>query len=154
MSVEDFPGDIPLPKSIGDVLVGMLPDIELSARVSKLTESPIETMLAVAILRQWENVELCAPGEGWGRSWTLIPQFPWRRYRVDLALRKPDGSLIFIECDGEEFHSTPDQIQRDEARQLEMEEAGIPVVRFTGSEINYDAVACVSDLWRFRRWGE
>lgn len=150
---DDFPGDTPLPAPLGAIIKPTLAGIELSMQVARHTESPIETMLAVAILRQWQDVEFRTHDAGPARGWTLIPQYPWGKYRVDLALRKPDGSLIFIECDGRDFHSSPEQIERDLAREQLMLNAGYPVVRFTGSEINYSPVACASLLRRFRRWG-
>lgn len=149
---DEFPGDKPL-STLGDVIKPMLPGIELTMQVARHTESPIETMLAVAILRQWQDIEFRTFDAGPSRGWTLIPQYPWGKYRVDLALRKPDGFLIFIECDGKDFHSSPEQIERDVAREQSMIEAGYPVVRFTGSEINYSPVACANELRRFRRWG-
>lgn len=140
------------PTTIGQAAIRTLPRLEIAALVSRYTESPIETMLAVAILCQWHDVELRLPGEAWAPDWTLVPQYPWGRYRVDLALRRPQGEVIFIECDGQEFHSSPEQVARDQSREQEMKAAGFPVVRFSGSEINYSAVACVSQLSRFR-WG-
>lgn len=149
-----FPGDVPL-ETVGAVFdARVLPTLELPALVSRYTESPIETMLAVAILRQWQDVEFRTPDAGPGRGWTLIPQYPWGSFRVDLALRKPNGFLIFIECDGKDFHSSPEQVERDAVREQLMLDAGYPVVRFTGAEINYSAVACAEQLRRFRRWGE
>jgi hypothetical protein len=125
----------------------------LSMKVSKYTESPIETMLAVAILCQWPDVHFLTPDAEPCSGWSLIPQYQWERYRVDFALRKPDGTTIFIECDGKDFHSSPDQIERDSARERLMVAAGFTVVRFTGAEINYSAAACADTLRRFRRWG-
>lgn len=151
-SESDFPGDQPM-RGFDEVLRATVEGIDLAMKVAKHTESPIETMLAVAILRQWQDVEFRTHRAGPGRGWTLTPQYPWGKYRVDLALRKPDGSLIFIECDGKEFHSSPEQIERDESREREMKEAGFPVIRFTGAEINYSPVACADCLRRFRRWG-
>lgn len=151
---EIFPGDLPI-VTVGAVFSARcLPSIELAQKVSAYTESPIETMLAVAILRQWGDVEFRTHDAGPARGWALIPQYPWGRYRVDLALHKPNGELIFIECDGKDFHSSPEQIERDAAREHEMRSAGYRVVRFTGAEINYSPVACVNELRRYRRWGE
>lgn len=149
-----FPGDVPI-ETVGAVFnANCMPALEFAAAVSRYTESPIETMLAVAILRQWPDVELRTHDAGLGRGWTLIPQYPWGSFRVDLALRKPNGFMIFIECDGREFHSSPEQLERDATRERMMIDAGYPVVRFTGAEINYSAVACASSLRRYRRWGE
>lgn len=140
-------------KRWSDVIESTMTGIELAMQVAKHTESPIETMLAVAILRQWNDVEFLPFDAQLPRGWALIPQYPWGKYRIDLALRKPDGFLIFIECDGKDFHSSPEQIERDAAREQLMVERGYPVVRFTGSEINYSPVACANELRRFRRWG-
>jgi hypothetical protein len=138
---------------IGEIVQPIVDRLDLSMWVARHTESPIETMLAVAILRQWPDVEFRTYDVGPARGWTLIPQYPWGSFRVDLALRKPDGFLIFIECDGKDFHSSPEQVDRDLAREQLMVEAGYPVVRFTGSEINYSPHACANLLRRFRRWG-
>jgi len=148
----DFPGDRPM-RTIGHVIKPLVDGIELAMKVAVHTESPIETMLAVAILRQWPDVEFRTYDAGPARGWTLIPQYLWGSFRVDLALRKPDGYLIFIECDGRDFHSSPEQVERDTVREQLMLDAGYPVVRFTGSEINYSPTACANQLRRFRRWG-
>lgn len=147
-----FPGDKPMPK-IGDIITSVVDGAELTMRVAQHTESPIETMLAVAILRQWPDVEFRTIDAGLARGWSLIPQYLWGSFRVDLALRKPDGFVIFIECDGRDFHSSPEQVERDAAREQMMVDSGYPVVRFTGSEINYSPAACANQLRRFRRWG-
>jgi hypothetical protein len=148
----DFPGDR-LMQTIGHVVSPLIDGIELAMKVSRHTESPIETLLAVAILRQWPDVEFRTHEAGPARGWTLIPQYPWGKYRVDLALRNPDGYLIFIECDGKDFHSSPEQVERDMVREQLMLDAGYPVVRFTGSEINHCPAACANMMRRFRRWG-
>jgi very-short-patch-repair endonuclease len=151
--VDDFPGDIPMPRPLGHIIKPIVAGLELSVAVSRHTESPIETILAVAILRQWSDVEFRTFDAGPARGWTLIPQYPWGSFRVDLALRKPDGFLIFIECDGKDFHCSPEQVERDAVRERMMVEGGYPVIRFTGSEINYSPTACANKLRRFRRWG-
>jgi hypothetical protein len=127
--------------------------LDLTVHVARYTESPIETMLAVAILRKWPDVEFRPFALGPGRGWTLIPQYEWGSFRVDLAFQKPDGFLLFIECDGKEFHSSPEQLERDAVREQIMIERGYPVMRFTGAEINYSPHACADQLHRFRGWG-
>ena len=39
-----------------------------------------------------------------------IPQYEIGKYRADIAF--PDKKLV-IECDGKDFHSTPEQLERD-----------------------------------------
>ncbi len=140
---------------IGHAALRIMPFIEISGAVAKHTESPIETILAVAILVQHGGaVQLRAHGTGFGPQWTLIPQYPFGRYRADFALRHADGRLFFIECDGRDFHSSPEQVEYDARRDEAMISAGHRVFRFTGAEIHHSAVACVERLplssWRHR----
>lgn len=62
------------------------------------------------------------------------------RYRIDFAL--PDQK-IGIELDGYAHHSSPEAFTRDRARQRELELDGWRIIRFSGSEINKNAGACV-----------
>lgn len=102
-----------------------------AARMSRLTESPIETMWGMAFMDLIED------------DWSLIPQFKWRRYRIDWAIERPNGKpLIFIECDGSEFHTRPDQITKDRVRDIQIRRAGIKLFRFTGSQIYQNAAGC------------
>jgi very-short-patch-repair endonuclease len=55
--------------------------------------------------------------------------------------------LLAIECDGHEFHQkTKQQAARDRARDRYFLKRGIPVMRFTGSEIWENAINCVDDV--------
>ena len=101
-----------------------------AARMAEFTESPIEVMFGMAMMDLIED------------SWALLPQFKWRGYRVDFALEIPDKPLIFIECDGSEFHTRPDQIARDRVRDIQIRRAGIKLFRFTGSQIYQNASGC------------
>lgn len=60
------------------------------------------------------------------------PQFEIGRYRIDLAF--PD-MLIAIECDGQEWHSSKEQIDRDKKRDDYLEKMGWRVIRMSGSDI-------------------
>lgn len=58
-------------------------------------------------------------------------------------------TLIAVECDGHEFHDkTKEQAARDKARDRRLAEAGLQVLRFTGSEIWRDAVTCGEQVRR------
>jgi hypothetical protein len=104
-------------------------------------DSPIEVILGSFLFATMQELafapfvpRLCLTVEALIRPATeilLIPQFQWGRYRVDLALRIPTTPprVLFIECDGREFHSTEQQIARDKGRQQEMVDAGYPVFR-------------------------
>ena len=62
-----------------------------------------------------------------------VPQYPEHPFFIDLAF--PEIKLA-IEADGYEFHSSPDQIERDKYRQKRLEQKGWKVIRFTGTEIH------------------
>jgi len=54
---------------------------------------------------------------------------------------------ILVECDGHEFHErTKAQAKKDKARDRHLQCQGYIVLRFTGSEIWSDAVACASEV--------
>jgi len=121
-----------------------------SLTMADVTESPIETIfgahLALAlrpVCRDlgWEF----SVGEKLDADITLQPQYQLGRYRYDFAIRarghlKP---LILIECDGKEFHSSPEQQANDRLKDAAALNAGIRLVRFSGAEINDDVEGCV-----------
>lgn len=128
----------------------------LAKDIGVKTESPIETLLGVAMIRHLEQkyaghpsttFHVCSPGDEDGHQGfrvLLMAQYPWRRYRVDWALKlcSLEQPYVFVECDGKDFHSSEDQIVRDRARDAEMNNAGIPVLRFTGADIHRAAGTC------------
>lgn len=67
------------------------------------------------------------------------------RYRLDFAL--PD-LRVGIELDGYAYHSSPEAFTQDRARQRELEFDGWRIIRFSGSEINKNAGACVREAAR------
>lgn len=71
-------------------------------------------------------------------------------YRVDLLLDVHVGEhrkTLVIECDGHDFHErTKEQARRDRSRDRWMTERGITLLRFTGSEIWRDALACAQQI--------
>ncbi len=94
-------------------------------------ESPIEVML---------GAQLCAMGG----DLEVIPQFHLRGFRYDFAIRRAGQheNVVLIECDGREFHSTPEQIANDKRKDEVAVGAGMGIVRFTGSDINADSRHC------------
>lgn len=104
-------------------------------------ESPIEQRLAVFLVPHAEQ---------WG--FKVIPQFKLAGFRYDFAIEKDGAVIAVIECDGMEFHSTPEQIARDVAKDLAARRAGLVAFRYSGSKIYADAKRCaeqiIFDLWR------
>lgn len=52
---------------------------------------------------------------------------------------------IIVECDGYDYHSSKEQIKRDNERDMILKTAGYDVVRFTGSQIFNDPIKCVEE---------
>jgi very-short-patch-repair endonuclease len=76
------------------------------------------------------------------------------KYRVDFAIHITDGKelsqWVAIECDGHDYHErTREQAQRDKARDRDLTELGYRILRFTGSEIYRDNMACATQIHRF-----
>lgn len=73
---------------------------------------------------------------------------------VDFLLGTTDlnGSKYFavVECDGHDFHErTKEQAARDRSRDRRLQEAGIRVFRFTGSELYRDPLGCAGETYRW-----
>jgi REase_MTES_1575 len=131
------------------------------AAVAPLCESPIEIRLGAMLVLVFETAftnanlrfAVCSQADQvnyGGRYLLLIPQYKWKRWRYDFALRysidpKP---LVFIECDGKEFHSSAEQRATDKKKDDEAARAGVAMCRFTGSQIFNDPAGCARDVVR------
>lgn len=77
-------------------------------------------------------------------------------YRLDFVFKlcfRGDHRLLAVECDGHDFHErTKEQAARDRARDRALLGAGIPVVRFTGSEIHRDPQGCADEVCDQLAW--
>jgi very-short-patch-repair endonuclease len=135
---------------------------ETRAWLTPHCESPIEITLGAHLFVFMQDngfsPKLCLSCEAPTRPANevlLIPQFRWERYRGDFVIRIPGTprQLLFIECDGRDFHrATTQQIERDRGRDQEMIDVGHKVFRFTGSQINrYPASCALAVLGRQKR---
>lgn len=128
---------------------------------TKLTESPIEALFIVALIREsWASgFKLVIDGldPHWGRiisdfgsekTLTIIPQFKIDNFRADFKM-VGDVSLI-VECDGHLFHEkTKEQTSRDKARDREFTKSGLKIFRYSGSDIYNKDSECVSECLEF-----
>lgn len=110
--------------------------------------SPIETLIACALFTSIEGVERhltvvhseeemdAAP------DYFMWPQRNIGRHRVDFYFGLKGHPCLVIECDGREFHhATREQIERDRARDAELQAAGYTVHRYPGTQIH-------NNFWR------
>jgi hypothetical protein len=150
-------GPGPMPMKFGEVVQAAVVTIAETAIINPHCESPIEAILGgqlkIKLQQAFPNLKFmrCSQSEYGGHGsdcLLLIPQFKWDRYRFDFAVAGPfvDRELVFIECDGAEFHSTPEQQARDQEKTATADKAGIPVFRFSGSQIHRDAAGCAANV--------
>lgn len=113
---------------------GILEIAALALRIKPLCESPIEVMLGAYL---WQAL-------GQSDGWRLTPQFKIGRFRYDFAICDTDRAdvVVLVECDGKEFHSSPEQIANDRRKDAEADRQRFPIVRFTGADINRDPRSC------------
>ncbi len=100
-------------------------------------ESPIETHLTCCLtMLLLDSADIV----------TIVPQYQLDRYRYDFAItRTIDGELLLlIECDGKDFHSTPEQVENDRRKDVVARDAGIKLARFSGAEIFRDPLHCAN----------
>jgi len=129
----------------------VLPDYISQTTLETLTrecESPIEFKLGIAFIiacvSRYE--ERGDPGL------FLIPQYEFGHYRFDFAITGEDQQNIylFIECDGHDFHErTKEQAAHDRQKDRFSQINGVPIFRYTGSEIWSQPDACAHQVLDF-----
>jgi len=80
------------------------------------------------------------------RGYKVIPQFGMCGYYIDLMV-EGKRSRLAVECDGDEYHSSPEQVERDLLRQRMLERAGLKFYRIRGGEYYYDPDQSLLPLW-------
>lgn len=131
----------------------------------KLCESPIEELFLAAIFAA--GIDSSGAANIYGRPYHdgfeffagdhVWPQAKIGNYRLDfLAVHvEPNGrrNFVAVECDGHDFHEkTKRQAAHDKMRDRFLTAQGIKVLRFTGSEIYRDPLACWCETFNVL-WG-
>lgn len=124
-------------------------------------ESPIELILIKEILKR-PRFMLGKPS---GQGWFVRSQYPIGPYEADflitacgykntqLQIPMPRYSVdLAIECDGHDYHTSPEQINHDKKRDRYFASHGIKTVRFTGSEIFKNTRDCVEEIETILWW--
>jgi very-short-patch-repair endonuclease len=121
-------------------------------------ESPIEKIIGSELLFAtdgYETIRYALAGEdrppaidGWGTY--FFPQATIGGSRIDFLVvcyHSGATSKLAIECDGHDYHDkTKAQASRDKARGRAITASGIPVYRFTGSDIFYRSEECRTEI--------
>jgi very-short-patch-repair endonuclease len=85
-----------------------------------------------------------------GHGYRIIPQYePFGRggKRLDYVIEGTMAKLA-LECDGDAFHSSPEDIHNDLVRQRQLERCGWVFWRIRESEFYWDRVKSMEPLWR------
>lgn len=160
----EFPMDGHCPNDLAVTIGQRFHELRMLYSASTETGSPIEDRLAGAMLwidADWAGmpkVDFLGGPKDWREQgflgedlvFVITPQAEVAGYRVDFLLwfaRGRELRGIAIECDGHDFHEkTKEQAARDKKRDREINVAGFPVIRFTGSEIYRDPVGCAEQI--------
>ena len=150
--------------------LGPFPGAMLGPYCAELCESPIEVLFLASFInlgafdhgftltpeplprkRYGKRAELLRDIEAQKVGAVIAPQVGVGPYRADFIVGFPDaelnGWIVNVECDGHDFHDVTDaQVARDRARDRFFLSMGIPVMRFSGSEIWREPEACVHQI--------
>lgn len=118
-------------------------------------DSPIEEELGAEILTYFAGkghplkLSLVTDARDATEQLLLVPQFKWSIYRSDWAIVKarPGATALLIECDGKDFHSSPEQRAHDARKDAAAAERGHLTVRFTGSRIFRSPKWCAAKVF-------
>ncbi|MDQ1032745.1 very-short-patch-repair endonuclease [Streptomyces umbrinus] len=80
------------------------------------------------------------------RGYHVIPQYPAGSKRIDLVVVGARGRLA-VECDGDYYHSSTEQICHDQQRDRELQRVGWKFWRIRESEFRYDPDEALTGLW-------
>lgn len=75
-------------------------------------------------------------------------QFEGRRADFRISLVCDPRFFCAVECNGNEYHSAPRALDIDAAFIVREQERGVPVLPFTGPQIDADAFGCASAVFR------
>lgn len=80
------------------------------------------------------------------RGYHVTPQVEVNGRRIDLVVTGAQGKLA-VECDGDAWHSSPEQVTSDFARELELRRCGWQFWRIRESRYYLDPEGALADLW-------
>lgn len=141
-------------KQLSGVFLGIVERAYAAMKANEKADSPIESILGASIMLYFQRggkaLALASEPDPTAARLLLIPQFKWLIYRSDWAIYNPKttGALL-IECDGKDFHSTPEQIAHDKKKDQSAHDLGFLTMRFTGSRIHRNADGCAKEIFEF-----
>lgn len=138
---------------------------ELSS-ISRLVESPVEELYLLSLALEFSERDVIrvvhpndpshrtyrlSTGSDNGAIWTVYPQAGVGKLRVDFVVDLDLAGITaraIIEIDGHDFHEkTKKQAAKDKARERILVATGVPVLRFSGSEVFRGGRACAQETY-------
>lgn len=138
---------------IGEVLGPIMETAANFRKIGKSCDSPIEEELGACVLTYFASkghpLKLNLEVDLRCGELILVPQFKWSFYRSDWAIlrARPQAQALLIECDGKDFHSSPEQRIHDARKDAAATAHGHLTIRFTGSEIFRRPKACAAKIF-------
>ncbi len=115
------------PAKVSDILLTVHDRLD----PTKITNSPMEDLL---------QTELAVRN--------LCPERGYKIGKLTVDFCFPKDNLV-IEVDGKDYHSSPEQKERDERRDGLLMKRGYTVLRFPGRQIYHDPKSCVARIAKF-----
>jgi very-short-patch-repair endonuclease len=148
------------PAPLGGLFDSVLARAKAAMDANRTADSPIESILGAAIIICFRDggrplTLTPEPTNEAASGLLLVPQFRWSVYRSDWAIYNPKttGALL-IECDGKDFHTSPDQVKHDLRKDQAAHDHGFLTMRFTGSQIHKAADQLAMEIFRFIYGGD
>lgn len=141
------------PLVLVDVAKNIMDRVRRIMDIGDNCDSPIEAILGGAVLVYFDRagtplaLAKTLDSENLPDGLVLVPQFKWAYYRSDWAIYNPKTeAALLIECDGKDFHSSPEQVAHDRKKDQAALDRGYLTMRFTGARINFDADGCAQKI--------
>lgn len=112
---------------------GASPALDEVSGTSRCT--PFESLLEQRVFREIR-----------GRGYHVVPQYPVGQRRLDLVVAG-DGARVGVECDGDYYHSSPEQVSSDARRDRDLRRMKWTVIHIRESEFEFDRDRALAPLW-------
>lgn len=80
------------------------------------------------------------------RGFKVIPQYQVNGYRIDLVV-VGEKTRLAVECDGDYWHTSPEDVERDFQREKILQRAGWKFWRILGSKYYHNPEKALESLW-------
>jgi very-short-patch-repair endonuclease len=138
------------PVRVGDVAVAIVDVLSRYFQMQGKCDSPIEEILGAHTMQLFADCghpltfcEIDNVSDHKVGTLLIVPQFRFSKFRADWGVfRVGNAQALLIECDGQDYHSSPEAVARDTARDASAHALGHLTMRFWGRQIVRDPRKC------------